>query len=170
MTKKSILMEEAVAPQSDTVTLPKSELNAIMSRLAKLEKTPSVKTEHKLYSGPRMYQARHINGKIIQDVPPMPKSKNRVEKNDRGGWTEDQRVDVFYIDGTMETMQFFDYAQSISWTKHMFPTVIDKKVKVFFADEYREPEVLSSADFDEFYKTKKPDISEKVIDWYDPSS
>lgn len=170
MPRKSILMEESPAvAQEDTVTLQKTELNAILSRLSKLEKTPAVSTDHKLYSGPRKYQARHIDGKIIHDVPSMPRTKNEVRKNQYGGWEERQEIEVEYIDGSKEAMQFFDYAQAVQWTEHMFPTNIDKKVKVYFADEYRDPEVLSSADFDEYYKVKKQD-DEKVIDWYDPKS
>jgi len=173
MPKKSILMDDTTTPTSkeaETVTVKKTELNAILSRLAKLEENPSITTEKKRYTGPRMYQVRLISGKVIQDFPPMSRENNFVGKNQYGGIEERQTCEVHYVDGSVEKMNFFDYAQAVTWSEPMHAKKVENNIKVFFADRYRETEIMPKAQFEEEYKVLGIEGAGKVIDWYNPKT
>lgn len=168
---KSIVMDETKETNeatTSTVTIEKSELNAILKRIEGLEKkrnAPSVTTEKKLYTGPRNYHVRTIDGKVITKFEMI---KNSVRKNAMGGWDEDQRCRLTYADGTTEDMLFFDYTQEYNLEEAITPLDIVTEVKVTFvdpdtvsdpqnrkADPYREPEMMSEAEFNKKYKNAK---------------
>lgn len=162
---------------TSTVTIEKSELNAILKRIEGLEKkrnTANVTTEKKLYSGPRYYHVRTIDGKVVSKFEMI---KNSVRKNAMGGWDERQECLVTYVDGSKEDMLFFDYSQTYQLEDAITPTDIETMVKVTFVDPetvsdpqnrkpdpYREPEIMSEADFNKKYKnTKVEGVHEYVI-------
>lgn len=164
MRKKSILMgepqDEVVAsPATEwTVSIQRSEFEAMMSRMNRLEEKNknnsevlSTDTGFKKYHGPRAYSFKSIDGKPITHLR---LTSNIVKKNlSTGGWVEDQRIMVSYADDTEEEMTYDDFVQSYIPSDKFTPIREDHKVKIYFNDKFRKPEVVSDGEYKTIYCT-----------------
>lgn len=157
--KKSIKMDTQVSEKStsdsnESVNISKAEFETLMRRLNAVEKedqTVTSQSQFKRYSGLKSYSFKIMDGKPIIHLV---MTRNVVRKNlATNGWNEDQRIMVTYADETEEEMTYDDFAQQYVFSDKFTPISEEHKLKVYFKDTLRKPEIVSDGDFKTRYMT-----------------
>lgn len=156
---------QALEVQTDEAPVSRSEFNALMSRLNELQNGKEqwvISTQRKMYSWPRKYRFKLIDGKPVCHLF---MKVNLVRKNENGGWTDKQIIEVTYPDGKKEEMQYFDYQQQYEYCNDagFVPKEIENKVHVTFRDGTEQ--TMDSAEFERYYKVRVEDAPDKVINY-----
>jgi len=125
--------EKSKNPSEEMVSVEKSKLEALFSRMERLEAAASKSAlahfDEKNREAPGMeVRVRHIDGKIVVGEK---MTKNVVEKSPQGVWREDQEVEVTFRDGSKSTMPFVYYTRAY---KHIVCPVINKSQNMLQAD------------------------------------
>jgi len=112
----------------EIVQIPKDKLDAVLSRLERLESAAS-KAGLSKYDATRKHikekiiSLKTLDGKVIINWDNM--VKNIVEKNDRGYWSEEQTVKLNFEDGTSDTMPYVVFSRRY---EHL-SCVLEKQIK-----------------------------------------
>lgn len=146
---------EPVKPQADeseTVTISRSKLEAVLSRLDRLESAASkanlahYDAQHK-EKMTKIVRVRTFEGKIVVSER---LTKNVVEKNQAGQWREDQELELTFQDGTKINLPYVYYVRSykhipgrvVSETKLMDEIDIETKGETLFKVTLPSGEVM----------------------------
>ncbi len=103
------------AISGDTITIEKTEFQALMDRINRLEAAGDKKQLARYDSAHReeteqIVKLLEIDGKIVKSWGKM--KDNFVDKNDKGWWEEKQTMDVIFMDNSTKSYRYIDFAKS----------------------------------------------------------
>jgi hypothetical protein len=107
--KDTMPEEVKIEAQQEMVSVKKEKLDELLNRLSRLESAASkagLSHYDEQHKGEKqtIIRLKTIDGKVIISWDAM--LKNTVEKNERGGWYEEQSIKLNYEDGTNDVMPY----------------------------------------------------------------
>jgi len=140
------LETKASAPAEETVTITKSSLDQILSRLQRVEAAADkaqlahFDDQHREKVG-KVVRVRCLDGKVITSWSDM--NKNIVEKNVNGAWYEDQSTTVTFEDNTSTEIAYAVFARRYTHVKADVISETRKGSELFLELQLEDGSVLN---------------------------